>query len=385
MAMKTDMKLYVAAGVLAVLGGGLYLQKQSQKREEAAYTYDAVTANLPKISLTEEQTKAVDSITIQQPPGDGKKPAKVVLTKKGDDWMLTEPLTAKANKSSVESLVDNLKELKVPELISSSKESYAQYDLTDEKSVHVTVKQGDKVVANLYFGQGGSRGQMMRIDGKEGVYAVKGYSSYLYAKELKGFRDLTVTKFEDDKVKTVSIENEHGQFEFVNTTEKKPEADKKDDKDAPPPSTPASWSGKFKKAKGGALANIERFDPSKVADLVRAFKSLTALDFAVNRGPVDLGFDKPVATITIVMEDGAHKIIRLGKPGESSDRWVQLEGTSDYFTIANYTADWVTGDLEKYQKPDEKKKKDDKKGGDSAPSMPPGMHGGMGMPPGMGQ
>lgn len=366
MAMTSDKKLYIAAGVLVAAGIGLYLQKRAQKAEEATYSYTAISATLPKLEVTDDQKKAIDSITVEQPAGDAGKPTKVVLTKQGEDWELTEPLKAKANKSNLDSLLDNLKDIKVSEQIAPGKDSYAQYDVSDDKAVHVVAKQGDKVVIDLYFGQGGSRGQMMRVAGKDGVFSAKGYSSYLYARDLKSWRDLSLTKFEDKNVKTVTIDNENGSFEFAKTGEKK-EGE----------TTKFEWSGKFKKAKGGGLAAIERFDSSKVDDLVRSYKSLTAMDFAQGKTAADLGLDKPTATVTFVLDDGAHKILRLGNAGSSSDRWAQLEGNPEFYTIPQYTADWVTAKLEKYQKPDEKK---DKKGGSEPPhSMPPGM----GMPPGM--
>jgi hypothetical protein len=380
MAMTSDKKLYIAAGVLAVLALGLFMQKRVQKREEATYSYTAINANLPKLELTDEQKKAISSVTIEQPVGDAGKPAKILLAKQGEDWELTEPIKAKANKSNVDSLLDNLKEIKVSEQISSGKDSYAQYDVSDEKAVHVSVKQGETVLFDLYFGQGGSRGQMMRIAGKDGVFAAKGYSSYLYGRSLKDWRDLTLTKFEDTKVKSVSIENENGVFEF--TTIAKKDGEKKDE---PADANKTEWNGKWKKTKAGALSTIERFDSSKVNDLVRTYKSLTALDFAQNKTAAELGLDKPTATVTFVLDDGAHKIVRVGNTGSSSDRWAQVEGISDFYTIAQYSADWVTSKVDKYQKPDEKKDKKDKKSGGSAP--PPGMPpmGMQGMPPGMPQ
>jgi hypothetical protein len=370
MAMTSDKNLYIAAGVLVVLGVGLFVQKRAQKQEEATYSYAAISANLPKIEVTDDQKKGIDTITVEQPAGDAGKPAKVVLVKQGEDWALTEPLKAKANKSNVDSLLENLPSIKISESISPSKDAYAQYEVSDDKAVHVVAKQGDKVVVDLYFGQGGSRGQMIRVAGKEGVFSAKGYSSYLYARDLKSWRDLSVTKFEDNKVKSVSIENENGAFEFAKVGEKK-EGE----------TTKTEWAGKFKKPKGGGLASIERFDSSKVDDLVRSFKSLTAMDFAQGKTAADLGLDKPTATVTFLLEDGARKIVRFGNTGSSSDRWAQVEGNPDFYTIPQYTADWVTAKLDKYQKPDEKK---DKKAG-ATPEPPPGMPGmGMqGMPPGM--
>jgi hypothetical protein len=376
MAMTSDKKLYIAAGVLAVLGGGLFLQKRAQKQEEATYSYAAISASLPKIEVTDEQKKGIDSLTIEQPAGDAGKPTKVVLAKQGEDWELSEPLKAKANKSNIDSLLENLPTIKVSEQISPGKDAYAQYEVSDDKALHVVAKQGDKVVVDLYFGQGGSRGQMMRVAGKEGVYSAKGYSSYLYARDLKSWRDLSVTKFEDTKVKSVSIENENGAFEFGRIAPK--DGAKKEGESADASKT--EWTGKFKKPKGGGLAAIERFDSSKVNDLVRSFKSLTALDFAQGKTAADLGLDKPAATVTFVLDDGAHKVVHFGKTGSSSDRWAQIEGNPDFYTIPQYTADWVTAKLDKYQKPDEKK---DKKAGGSEPApggMPPGM-GMQGMPP----
>jgi hypothetical protein len=356
MAMTSDTKLYIAAGVLAALALGLYVQKRAQKREEATYSYTAINANLPKLEVTDDQKKAIDSITIEQPVGDAGKPPKVVLSKHGEDWDLTEPIKARANKSNVDSVLDNLKDIKINELISAGKDGYAQYEVSDDKAVHVLVKQGETVVADLYFGQGGSRGQMMRVAGKDGVFAAKGYSSYLYGRDLKSWRDLTLTKFEDTKVKSVSIENENGVFEF--TTAKKQDGEKKDE---PADASKTEWTGKWKKTKAGALATIERFDSSKVNDLVRTFKSLTALDFAQNKTAAELGLDKPSATVTFVLDDGAHKVIRLGKTGSSSDRWAEVDGIPDYYTIAQYSADWVTSKVDKYQKPEDKKDKKDKK------------------------
>jgi hypothetical protein len=359
MAMTSDKKLYIAAGVLVALGVGLFLQKRTQKQEEATYSYAAINANLPKIEVTADQVKAVDTITVDQPVGDAGKPPKVVLSKQGEDWLLTEPLKAKANKSNIDSLLENLKELKVSEQISAGKDSYPQYGVSDDKAIHVTVKQGETVVAEFYVGQSGSRGQMLRIAGKDGVYAAKGYSSYLYNRDLKSWRDLTVTKFEDTKVKSVSIENENGAFAFTKVSAKG-EAKDGEKKDDSADAAKSEWTGKWKKGKAGALADIERFDSSKVNDLVRTFKSLNGLDFAQDKTAADVGLDSPSATVTFVLDDGAHKIVRLGKPGSSSDRWASVEGSTDFFTISQYSADWVTANIDKYQKPDDKK---DKKAG----------------------
>ena len=377
MAMSTEKKLGIAVVILLGLGGLLYLQKRSEKREEATYTFQSSKSQLPKFGVAEEQAKQVDEISIEQPAGDAGKGNKVVLKKEDNEWKLLEPVKAKANTSNVDSILDNLKQLSLNEVISDTSDAYSQYGVDDKSAVHAVFSKGSEALADLYFGHGGSRGQMVRIAGKTGVFGVKGYSSYLYTREAKQWRDMSLLKFDDAKVKSVEITNEHGAFEFAKLADK----DKKADAGAS--DKKANWSAKFKKGKGGALSPIARLDASKIDDMVRAYKDLNALDFA--QGPVDTGLASPTATVTFVLDDGAHKILKLGKTAETSNRWAAAGDSTEAFSISSYAADWVTADVEKYQKPDEKKDKKDKSASSPPPDMgsmggPPGMHG----PPGMG-
>jgi hypothetical protein len=372
MAMSSDKKLTISVIVLLALGGALYLQKRAQKREEATYTLQS-KIELPKFGVSEEQSKQVDQISIQQPAGDAGPGAKVVLKKDGEEWKLEEPVKAKANKSNVDSILDNLKTLELIETISDSADSYTQHGVNDTAGIHAVFNKGSDVLADVYFGHGGSRGQMMRIAGKTGVFTVKGYSSYLYTRDAKQWRDMLLMKFDDTKVKSVDITNEHGVFAFAKAADK----DKKDAKDG---DKKATWAGKFHKGKAGALAPIARLESSKVDDMLRAYKDLNALDFSQNKGPVDTGLDAPSATLTITLDDGARKVLKLGKTADASNRWVATEGSAEAFTISSYAADWVTSNVDKYQKPEEKK--GDKKDSSPPPTSPRGMMGGPGGPGG---
>ena len=362
----------------------MYLQKRSESREEATYTLQSTKNQLPKFGVTEEQSKQVDQITIEQPAGDAGKGAKVVLKKEDNEWKLVEPVKAKANTSNVDSILDNLKTLNLNEVISDSADAYAQYGVNDNSAVHAVFSKGSDVVADMYFGHGGSRGQMVRLAGKTGVFGIKGYSSYLYTREAKQWRDMSLLKFDDSKVKSVEITNEHGTFEFAKLTDKQASEAAKDkqakdsDKDKKP-----TWSAKFRKGKAGALAAITRLDASKIDDMVRAYKDLNALDFAQNKGPVDTGLAAPSAIVTFVLDDGAHKVLNIGKTADNSNRWAAAAGSAEAFTISSYASDWITADVVKYQKPDDKKKD---KNAPATPSTPPDMGSphGMGGPPGMG-
>jgi hypothetical protein len=325
-----DTKLYVAVGILAVLGGGIYLAKKNKAAEEERYTLQGQEAALPKITISEEDTKGIDKIALVKAGEDGGAGTDIELAKQGEDWKVTKPLDAAANQPNVKSMLDNLKTLKVTELIDSDKTSYSKFKVGDNQGLHAVFKKGDKVVLDARFGENGGRGQMTRVAGKDGVYAVKGYSSYLYERDLKGWRDTTVFKFEDTAATAVTIDNEHGSFAFTK------EGDK--------------WKGKLKGK------DIERYDDTKVGDLLRAYKALNADGFADKaKTASDLGLDKPSATLVITLGDGAKREVKVGATAEGTSRWVQATGVQEFVSISSWAAEWALAEAKKFQKPEEPK------------------------------
>jgi len=362
MAMNTETKLYVALGVLGVLGGGLYLQNKKEAESTANHTLGGQAAALPKIDIKDDDIKAIDKIVLNKAGEDGGAPVDIELTKTGEDWKLTKPVDAKANQANVKSLLDNLKALKVSEQIDASTTAYAKYSVSDDKGLHAVFSKGNGVVLDAHFGENGGRGQMTRLAGKDGVFAIKGYSSFLYARDVKGWRDLALFKFEEGDVTAATIQNEHGTFSFTKDGE--------------------NWKGKFEKPKGSAEA-IKDFDDSKVKDFVRAYKALNADGFAEKgKTPADVGLEKPLATLQLTLKDGAKRDVSVGANAEGSSRWVKVSGSNDIWSISSWAADWAMAEEKKFQKESKDKKDKDKKDAGGPPGgMPPGMPG---MPPGMG-
>jgi hypothetical protein len=337
MAMTADNKLYAALGILAVLGGALFFANKKEKEVEATYTLSGQAAQLPKITVTEDDVKAIDKIVITKAGGeDGGAGTEVELVKKGEDWRVARPTDALANQANVKSLLDNIKSLKVSELIDSGKASYEKFKLADTQGLHAVFSKGGTTVLDARFGENGGRGQMTRITGKDGVYAIKGYSSYLYDRELKGWRDTTLFKFEDTAVTSAVITNEHGTFDFVKSG--------------------SGFSGKFK-PKGGGAKDIEKFDTAKVSDFLRAYKSLNADGFAdKDKTPKDLGLEPPTATVVITLADGAKRELKVGSTAEGTARWVQASGVAELVSISSWAAEWALAEPKKFQKADEAKK-----------------------------
>lgn len=348
--MKTEHKIYAALAILLVLGAAFWFSRQKDKKDEAAHAPSASSADMPAIAVPKDDVDKITKLTIKNADK-----SDVTLEKKGENWELTAPVSAKAEQSNVKSLLDSLKELKLKESITKSGDLYGQYDLTDEKAVHVVAYKGADKAADLYFGKSGSRGQVVRIGGKDGVYVGTGYSSYVYTRDVKSWRERTIAKFEDANAIAVTVENKTGLFSFS----------KNDDK----------WSGAVTlRDKDGKLnkepeKKWDKFEPEKVKDLLRAYKSLNAEDFGDEKS--DTGFAdaaKEGGIVRIKLKDNAPEVvIKVGKASKGTSRFAQKEGVDIVYTISSWSGDWATAEQSKFEKSD---KKDDKK---DAPTPPPGI------------
>lgn len=332
--MDQQKKLYVTAALLVAAGGLLVVQRQGQQADATAHSAAGLAAKLPKLDLSEEKVGNIDRITLSQAGKDGAARAEVVLKKSGNEaWVIEKPLSSKANASNVKSLLDNLPKLKLVEEITAATDDYDRWGVSDDKALKATFFQGETQVFDVLFGDNGSRGQMTRLPGTDGVFAVKGYSKWLYERDVKGWRDKTMFKFDDKEVVKVSIENEHGKFAF--------------EKDGD------GWKGRY--AARGALSDIKEFASAKVDDLLRAYKALSAVDFGDGKQTTEVGLDKPMAQVRIELVGGkALHELKLGTTAEGANRWALTNGSPQIFAISSWSADWATAELSKFQKDETK-------------------------------
>lgn len=345
--MERTTQIGIGVVVLALLGGAVYKVATDDAKKGTATT---TSADLPEIKADGD----VDKISITN----GEK-GEVVLEKKGDKWEVTKPLVAPANQSNVKSLVDNMKELKAKEVIvaTPTDDQKKEFQFEPSKETHVVAWKGGAKKLDAEFGKSGARGQMAMVEGKPGIYAVSGYSSYLYQRELKGWRDTEIFKFDDANANHLEIDNKNGALSFTK------EGDK--------------WAGTFKGKP------IDRFDEDKVKDALRAFKSLSAEDFGDNKAASETGLDTPESKVTIQLKDGAAKyVLDVGKTASGQSHYAKKEGDSTTYVIAQYSADWALADVGKFQKAADGGAPDGGKKEAAHPSMPSmGGMGGMGADP----
>jgi hypothetical protein len=342
MALTRDKQILIAAVVLAGLGTAVYFQ---QKKDAKVGVETLSSAQLPTINGPED----LDKVEI----ANGEK-TDVVLEKKDDKWWVTKPVSAPANQANVKQLIDNLKELKVTELVATNPgdDTKKSYELDASKAVHLMgFKAGDKKVDD-YFGKSGSRGEMMMVAGGNAIYSASSFSVYMYNRDVKGWRDTEIFKFDDATVSNFTIDNTHGLFSFTKANDK--------------------WAGTFKGKP------IERFDEEKVKSLVASYKGLNAEDFGDGKSPDDTGLDKPDSTLTITLKDNAGKLgLRVGKVATGTSRYAQKDGSDTIFVIGSYASDHITSEVSRFQKA-----LDGGAPADAGPAAPPRPPMPRGMPPG---
>jgi hypothetical protein len=343
--MNGTQKIGLSAAILVVLGFGVYKQMKADQKVGIA---SDKTVDLPDIKGPDD----IDKLDITN--GDK---TDVELTKTGDTWRVTKPVDFPANQANVKQLIDNLKELKATEQVeaNASDDVKKSYELDPAHAVHIQAFKGADKKVDDYFGKNGGRGQMVMTGDRPGVFAATGYSSYLYTREVKNWRDTEIFKFDDANATQFSIEKKDTTLSFT-----------KGDK----------WAGT---AKGSP---IERLDEDSVKKAIGAFKSLSATDFGDGKPVSETGLDAPESTVTILLKDNAGKyVLHVGKTATGSNRYAQKDSDPTIYIVDSSVGDWATADVAKFQKlPD---------GGSANPPPPAhpmsmgGMGGMPGMPPGM--
>jgi hypothetical protein len=362
--MSRDRLIIIGVVVLAALGYFVWKQADKDKKLGTTGPVAASSADYPVISSPDD----IDGVVIK----DGKKD-EIVLEKKDDKWVLTKPVSAPANQQSVKEIVTNLGTLKVKEqvVINLDDEVKKAKKLDADQALHVQAFKGSEKKTDISAGITGALGQLVMVAGKDGlVYATSGFSSYLYTKEAKDWRDKEILKFDEANVVSMTIDNKVGDAGAASFSFTKGEKE-----------WGASYNGK----------PIARFDEQRAKDLLKEMHAVNAEDFGDGKAASDTGLDAPEGTITISFKDNAPKIVlKIGKPSSNpTSRYAMKDGNPTVFVIGKPQADWILAELGKFQRPLDAGAPD-AGGKDSGgapkpmaiPGMPPGMQMPQGMPPG---
>ena len=354
--MRVLKKVCAILAVVATVGAAYrwHLRGRKQTAEASA---TAPTETLPNIALAEGDAERITRIELTRPDDDdNSRMLRIAIEKQGADWEMTFPLRTQASTSKVEALIDNLKNLHLWTVIDRGTGLYDQYDLSENKALHIVAWKGSEKATDVYCGKSVVRGQLARIPGKEGIFALvnwgqKGYQGFLYTRSLRSWRETSILKFEEDAAIKVEITNRNGVLLFSKSS--------------------GAWTGSFAKYRrdgklGKPKQDWRNFDESKIKELLRAYHSLGADDFGDESDKADSGVDRADQTggiIRIGLRDQASDLtIRVGRRSDRASRWAPKDGRwaikdgSDgtLFVLSPWTAGWATAEVSKFEIADRK-------------------------------
>lgn len=276
------------------------------------------------VKLPEIKSDAIDALELTAPEH-----GKVRLVKQGDAWTLAEPVAAEADQDAVKTALTKLEELEVTGIAATKAKNHERLEVDEAKGTHVVAKSGDKVVFDGYVGVFQAGNSMLRLNGQEPVATVKGSIRYAFNKQVRDWRDRTITKVEPAKVQGVVFENQNGRFEFARDGE--------------------DW----KQVVANRQKPIEPLDLSKVKGLVGTAANLNATEFAaqeVTAEQAGLGEGAALATLTLGGDAGEQQIAyRIGKQQENN-YYLQREGDPTIYLVSSFIGGRLTPAAETFVK-----------------------------------
>ena len=154
-------------------------------------------------AIAEIKPGTIGSLEVAQ-PGDKDK---VSLTKKGDKWQVIAPYDKPADPTVAKAAVEALEKVRWGDLVTQQKTKHAEFEVSDDKAVHVVAKDaGGAVLADLYIGKASGNATMVRIAGKDDVWQALDLYASTYKREGKSCRQHGIYYLEyDDAVKLVLV------------------------------------------------------------------------------------------------------------------------------------------------------------------------------------
>jgi hypothetical protein len=161
--------------------------------------------------LTDIDTNKVSSIIIYPKS----KKDFIELIKVKDTWQVTiGNKKYNADENSLKNIIVTLGSMQATRVAAKDQADWAEYEVTDSAATHVMVKEGKKVVADLYIGkfsykqpknanpymqQRGTLTSYVRLADEEEVYAVDGILSMAFNRDANDFRNHTIIRSEKEK------------------------------------------------------------------------------------------------------------------------------------------------------------------------------------------
>jgi hypothetical protein len=246
--------------------------------------------------------------------------ATTVIKKQGDDYQILKPIDYLADKESAKAAFEAVQKIEFADVISAEKSRHSDFEVGDG-SLRLAVKKGATLLADLYVGKSANDQTMVRLQGKDEVWAATGFYKYQLDKDTLGWRDKHIARFEEKDAAKIEITSKtRGRIVL--------------ERPAPSDAGPAPEWRVVESA-----VKVEPFDKRAATDVAVTFSALAANEFADNAKPEETGLDSPENTITISLRNGKQYRVLIGKKKGETDTYVKLADKPQVFLINKYNTD----------------------------------------------
>jgi hypothetical protein len=111
-----------------------------------------------------------------------------VIKKQGDGYQIVKPVDYLADKDGAKAAFEAIEKLQFNDIISDQKSRHNEFEV-GEGSLRVAVKKGDKLLADLRVGKTANDENMVRVEGKDEVWATTGFFRHQLDKDTLTWRD----------------------------------------------------------------------------------------------------------------------------------------------------------------------------------------------------
>jgi hypothetical protein len=245
-----------------------------------------------------------------------------VIKKQGDGYQIVKPIDYPADKDPAKTAFEAIEKMEFNDIIAAEKSRHKELEVAED-SLRVAVKKGDKLLADLHIGKTANDETMVRVEGKDEVWAAVKFFRYQLDKDTLGWRDKHIARFEDRDADKIEVDHKtRGRIVMSR-----------------PAPTDASALPDWNLVE--AAAGIEPFDKRSATDLITGFSTLLANEFVDNAKPEETGLDSPENTITASLRSGKQYRLLVGKKKGEDDTYVKMADKPQVFLVKKFTLDQI--------------------------------------------
>jgi hypothetical protein len=189
---------FILIGLFVVLLVAAFLVLQKPGEQSASSVSSGLLAAIDSVSVDKIEIKTQTS--------------SLVLEKRGAEWFITQPINFKANQTTVEQIIHQLKNLEVKSTVSSKpeKQSVFQVDQTGTE-IKVYEKGAEKISFVLGKMATSYTESYARKLNSTDVLLVEGAQGYMFSRPVKEWRDKTIFRTQRENIKEI-------QYQYGDTT-----------------------------------------------------------------------------------------------------------------------------------------------------------------------